>query len=244
MGANHSLLDLPNDILAVEYCKAILSRKSSMAPFPIRRDGSYHAASADPENPSATSLRALMRTGRDWLPYVPEQCRGILESAPLHSLEAGSRAVLGKLRTMTDAQFEALPYGSEGLWRKFMHECRRQNTLEEILTAVKSKRYTRSRLDRMAMCAFLDISRSMLEEEIPYVRVLGFTDRGREILRQHKKSGFFRNAGEETDHPYWQLEQRCTDLYGLFREDMPEAPGMEKKRRVLYRSHPQESESQ
>jgi predicted nucleotidyltransferase len=36
-----------------------------------------------------------------------------------------------------------------------MHACRQENTLEDILTAVKSKRYTRSRLDRMVLCAFL-----------------------------------------------------------------------------------------
>lgn len=40
--------------------------------------------------------------------------------ATLHALEAGERAILARLRTMTEAEFEALPYGSEGLWRKLM----------------------------------------------------------------------------------------------------------------------------
>ena len=68
---------------------------------------------------------------------------------------------------MTDAEFEALPYGSEGLWRKLMHASREKASLEEILTAVKSKRYTRSRLDRMVMCAFLGITRETMAMEIP-----------------------------------------------------------------------------
>jgi hypothetical protein len=136
---------------------------------------------------------------------------------------------------MTDGEFEALPYGSEGLWRKLMHECRRQATLEDILTAVKSKRYTRSRLDRMVMCAFLGITREMLEAPAPYTRVLGFTDRGRKILSAHKKSGAFLNAGEWSDHPYQLLEKRCGDLYGLFCTKGPEAPGAEENRRIVYR---------
>lgn len=234
MGVDASLLDRPNDILAVEYCKAIASQNSPMAPFPIHRPGSYHAQDADPNNPSATALRGLMVSGQDCRSFVPEEAQGCLAQGRLHTLAAGERAILQRLRTMTEAEFAALPYGSEGLWRKLMHESRRQGTLEDILTAVKSKRYTRSRLDRMVMCAFLGITREILEEEIPYVRVLGFTDRGRAILSQVKKDFPFLNPGEKTDHPYWQLEKRCGDLYGLFCVDSPEPPGVEEKRRVIY----------
>ena len=145
----------------------------------------------------------------------------------------GERAVLARLRSMTEADFEALPHGSEGLWRKFMHAVRSETSVEAILTAVKSKRYTRTRLDRMLMCAYLGITREMLEAPAPYVRVLAFNDRGREILRQARESGSFINAGEATGHPYEELEQRCSDLYGLFAED-PQAPGAEKSRRVVY----------
>ena len=142
--------------------------------------------------------------------------------------------MLGKLRTMTDEEFEALPYGSEGLWRKFMHACRRENSLEEILAATKSKRYTRSRLDRMAMCAFLGITKEMLEAQAPYVRVLALNDRGRSVLKVAKQHMTCINPGERFDHPYLALEQRCGDLYGLFCLEGPEAPGAEQRRRVWY----------
>lgn len=235
MGVDASLLSLPNDILAVEYCKAILSQNSPMEPFPIYRGGSYHATSVDVDNPSATAVRNLMLIAHNWRNCIPKECRSILENAPLHSLAAGEKAILYRLRTMTDAEFEALPYGSEGLWRKLMHESRRQNTLEDILTAVKSKRYTRSRLDRMVMCAVLGITEQMLHAPVPYTRVLGFTDRGRDLLSAHKKSGAYLNAGERSDDPYWILEKRCGDLYGLFCIEGPEAPGAEEARRILYR---------
>ena len=234
MGVSSDLLRQPNDILAVEYCKAILAQKSSLIPFPIERSGSYHAEIADAENPSATAVRNLMLIAHNWRSCVPKNVRAVFETAPLHSTAAGERAILSKLRTMTEAEFEALPYGSEGLWRKLMHECRRCATLEEILTAVKSKRYTRSRLDRMVMCAFLGITADLLTAEVPYTRVLAFNNRGREVLSSLKKSGTFLNAGQRSDHPYWELEQRCGDLYGLFCVDSLEAPGAEEKRRVYY----------
>ncbi len=232
MGADAEILSRPNDILAVEYYKAILSQNSPMQPLPIRRDGNYHADVPDSENPSATAVRNLMLENADWTPFVPSP--ELLADAPLHTISAGERAILAKLRTMTDEEFEALPYGSEGLWRKFMHACRSCATLEEIIAATKSKRYTRTRIDRMVMCAFLGISREMLEAPAPYTRVLAFNDTGRAVLKEAKKCATFVNAGESVDHPYWELEKRCGNLYGLFCVNGPEAPGTEENRRVYY----------
>ena len=231
---NGDVLSLPNDILAVEYCKAILSQHSSMDIFPICREGSYHAEDADPENPSATSVRKMLLSSQDWKSFVPFEVRSVFEDASLHSLETGERAVLAKLRTMDEEAFEALPYGSEGLWRKLMHASRSCAALEQIIAATKSKRYTRTRIDRMIMCAFLGISREMLEADVPYTRVLAFNDRGRAILKDAKQKGLYLNAGENIDHPHWDLERRCGDLYGLFRVDGFDAPGQEEKRRIFY----------
>jgi len=235
LGVDSTLLNQPNNILAVEYCKAILSQGCSMKPFPIHREGSYHAEIADSENPSATAVRNLMLIAHNWRSCVPRQVRPVFENAPLHSLAAGERAILAKLRTMTDEDFEALPYGSEGLWRKFMHESREEATLEAIIAATKSKRYTRTRIDRMVMCAFLGITGKMLEEPVPYTRVLAFTDKGREILKPAKKETLFLNAGQRSDHSYWQLEQRCGSLYGLFCMDAPETPDAEATQRIYYK---------
>ncbi len=234
MGVDGNLLNQPNNILGVEYCKAMLSQKTSMQPFPIHRQGSYHAEIADSENPSATAVRNLMHIAHNWRSCVPKEVREIFEQAPLHAIAAGERAILAKLRTLEDAEFEALPYGSEGLWRKFMHACRKEASLEDIIAATKSKRYTRTRIDRMVMCAFLGIARDMLEAEVPYTRVLAFNDRGREILKEAKKEHLFVNAGERVDHPHFSLEQRCGNLYGLFCTDGPEAPGAEEAQRIYY----------
>lgn len=224
----------PNDILAVEYCKAIIAQGSPLIPWPIQRFGDYHDETADGENPSATAVRKLMLHSGMWLDYVPETVRDCFRDANLHTIDAGERAILSRLRTMTDNGFESIPFGSEGLWRKLMHNARRFATLEDVVTATKSKRYTRTRLDRMVMCAFLEISQEMMNSPAPYVRLLAFNDKGRSILRKHKEAFPVVNAGASVADPYWELEKRCGDLYGLFCADNPEPPCLEEHRRVVY----------
>ena len=242
MGLDAAIVREPNDILGIEYCKAILTQGADMDILPIKREGSYHAEIADNDNPSATAVRELMLYRHNWNAFVPRNARAIFEGAPLHTMAAGERAVLYRLRTMTDEAFEALPYGSEGLWRKFMRACREEATLEDIIAATKSKRYTRTRIDRMIMCAFLGIDREMLTAPVPYARVLAFTDRGREILKGAKKTGRYLNTGERAEGGFWELEKRCEDLYGLFRTDGTDAPGAEEKRRIFYLSMDRERE--
>ncbi len=232
MGVDAGILSSPNNILAVEYCKAILGQNAAMEILPIQRSGSYHDTTPDRENPSATAVRNQIVGKQSWLEYIPAPARRCFAQATVHSLSAGERAVLARLRCMNEEDFSALPYGSEGLWRKLMHAVRSEARLEDILTAVKSKRYTRSRLDRMVMCAFLGITREMIESPFPYVRVLAFNDRGREILKKGRESGNFPNIGQLQDHSYQLLENRCDDLYGLFCVDAPEAPGAQRSYRV------------
>ena len=234
MSLDAEILRRPNDILAVEYCKAMLATGTAMRPLPIVREGSYHAETPDAENPSATALRKLICEGGDWKSYVPECTGPVFENALVHTMEAGQRAVLSRLRTMTDGEFEALPYGSEGLWRKFMHACRKESDLSAITAATKSKRYTATRIDRMVMCAYLGITSDMLNTPAPYVRALAFNDRGRSILKRIRPHIPCINAGEVPSSPYFALEKRCADLYGLFRTDGISAPGAEEKQRIYY----------
>lgn len=230
MGVGASLV-LPNDILGIEYCKAILDQNASLAVFPIHRPGSYHAETIDYVNPSASAIRKQIVNGGSWHEAVPDMANALFASARTHTLEAGERAILCKLRLMSESDFEALPFGSEGLWRKLMKASHSCASLEEIKAQTKSKRYTRTRIDRMVMCAFLGITEDILNQSPSYTRILGFSDSGRKLLRGKEA---FRNAGEAVNDPYWTLEQACGDLYGLFSTALPEPPGMEQRRRIIY----------
>lgn len=235
LGLDGSLLSKPNNILALEYCKAIVSQNCKMKPAPMDRPGDYNDTVADPKNPSATSLRSRILQQQDWLSFIPKSAVSHFIDAAVHDISFGERAILAKLRTMTDQEFEALPYGSEGLWRKLMKNARQLGSLEEILTATKSKRYTRTRLDRMVMCAFLGLTQAELSSPAPYVRVLALNDKGRKILTCARQNGLFLNIGEKSNHPYESIERRCDDLYGLFCSGRPEASGLTADRRIYYR---------
>ncbi len=232
LGLRTDCLQTPNSNLAVEYCKAIISRGLSMQLLPLLRTGDYHDTTARADAPSATALRSLIVQGLAWDAYTPPAAAGIFAGAPVHTLQNGEQAILAKLRSMQEDEFAALPYGSEGLWRKLMHASRRACTLAEIISEVKSRRYTRTRLDRMILCAFLGITEATLIEPVPYVRVLGFNERGRRTLRAHRESSILQNIGQNIAHPYQELERRTTALYGLFC-DTPEPPDRERGYRVV-----------
>lgn len=231
MGEDGSVLETPNAILAVEYCKALLRRNSAIQPLLIHREGDYHGGT-DPDAPSASFLR----TQTDWHGYVPEDALACFAGVPRHSVAAGQRAWLTRLRSMEEAEFERLPFGSEGLWRKVLSACRTEPTLEAIVQAAKSKRYTRTRLMRLLLCACLGITEEMLMQPAPYVRVLAVNGRGQRVLRQAKQGGelpLLHTGQRAPDCAYAALERRAADLFPLFCETEEFYVNLERKARVF-----------
>ena len=217
LGQDGQLLTRPNDILAFEYCRAILTQNSPMHPLAVPRPGDYHADTPDAEHPSATAVRRLILSGSGWRQYVPAACT--YENAVPHALLWGEKAMLARLRGMEQADWAQAAHGSEGLWSKVWKAVQAQPDYERILEASKSKRYPRTRLQRLLLCAYLDIDAQALLCEAPYVRVLAFDEMGRAVLRQAKKTGGLPlvNAGQTPpDTAYGALERRCAALYGLF----------------------------
>ena len=235
LGQDGQLLMKPNDILAFEYCRALLTQNSPMRPLAILRPGDYHAYTPDAENPSATAVRRLILSGGDWRRYVPAEC--LYEEAAPHALIWGERAMLARLRGLEKQDWARAAHGSEGLWSKVWRAVQTQPDYEHILEAAKSKRYPRTRLQRLLLCAYFGIDAGQLAEVPPYVRALAFDERGQTLLRQAKKRGeiCLVNAGQRPpDLPYYAMECRAADLYTLFG-----APGtcccagMEQKYRIF-----------
>ena len=216
-----ALLTSPNDILAAEYCKALFERRSRIRPLAVRREGGYHDETPDAENPSATAVRASLLRGESWRQLVPEAAAAVYDGAARYTLASGERAVLARLRGMPEAEWAQLPFGSEGLWSKLRRAVQTEHSVEDILCTAKSKRYPRTRLQRMLMCGYLGITQADLARPRTYVRVLAFDERGRALLRRMRQSAAICviNAGERpADAAYYALECRCAALYGLFAE--------------------------
>ena len=127
---------------------------------------------------------------------MPEAC--CYKDAAPHALGWGERAMLARLRGLEKQDWARAAHGSEGLWSKVWRAVQTQPDYESILAAAKSKRYPRTRLQRLLLCAYLGISEETLRQTPPYVRVLAFDERGQTVLRQAKKSGgcMLVNAGQ------------------------------------------------
>ena len=235
LGQDGQLLMKPNDILAFEYCRALLTQNSPMRPRAVLRPGDDHERTPDPQNPSATAVRNTMLAGGSWRQLVPEAC--CYKDAAPHALIWGERAMLARLRGLEKQDWARAAHGSEGLWSKVWRAVQTQPDYEHILEAAKSKRYPRTRLQRLLLCAYLGIDAGQLAEVPPYVRALAFDEQGQTLLRQAKKRGeiCLVNAGQRPpDLPYYAMECRAADLYTLFG-----APGtcccagMEQKYRIF-----------
>lgn len=251
MGLDGELLELPNNALGVEYLRAIRQVGGTMVPFTFQRDRSI---------PSAGELRSLLtakRISNDCgIHYnskridaeqlnnaVPDAMRSIPVSAlykkeMMHTMECGEKAMRAVLRSLPDAAFERMAFESEGIYSKVRKACRRECSVENIIMACKSRRFAYSRLRRTLMCLFLGLSEQDMQRELPYLRVLAFNDRGRQVLSMaRKKSRIPMVAGavprDEQSLAYFQLEQRAADLYTLFG-----VPGSEERFHMLKSARP------
>ena len=230
------LLDGPNNILAVEYCKALLRLSSRIQPLPLARAGSY-THSLDPENPAAAQVRQLLAAGSaDWQALLPPQAAELFAHAPQYRAEYGQRAMLAVLRQLSEDRWAAAPHGGEGLYHRVRTAVCTQPDLAGVLSAAASGRYPTARVRRLMLCAFLGVSD--LSAPLTHARVLAFNARGRELLHQAKKAGTLPliHAGEPApDGSLWALEQQAADLYALFGDDLSRCPpGSARQDRVYY----------
>ena len=184
LGGDGSLLSKPNNILAVEYCKALAAQGSSIKPLALKRDGDYHREESI-ENPSAEYLRA----SEDWEGFVPEEALALYRGQAKYRLEYGERAMLSRLRLLTKEDTEKLPYASEGLWNKLLRAIREGKDLNGIMEAAKSKRYPYTRLSRMLLLACLGLRAEDMKKEAEFVRVLAFGEKARPLLRKLSDEG-------------------------------------------------------
>ncbi|MEL4106221.1 nucleotidyltransferase family protein [Oscillospiraceae bacterium WX1] len=189
-GEKACLLETPNNILGIEYIKALKTLGASMLPVTVRRLGAAHDS---PGNESASALRAQMRAGKEIWPFIPE------EAGRLYRAEIAARrgpvfmagietALLARLRMLKPDDFAALPDASEGLERRLMRAALTAPTLEALYGMTKTKRYALSRLRRMVMCAALGLTASESRAMPCFARVLALNKTGMAVLHHIKET--------------------------------------------------------
>ena len=208
----------PNDNLGVEYLRALPPGMGALA---VPRMGVPHdGAEGAGGFASASAIRGWLRQGQSARaePFLPEPWQG-----DIASMAWIERAVLSRLRSMTLEEAQRLPDSGEGLARRLLDAAREAEDLEGLYRLVKTKRYAHARVRRLALWAFLGLEAADRPAELPYLRVLGLTGRGRAVLREMgrrsqvpvvAKPAHVRRLGPEAQ-ALFALEDRCTALYGL-----------------------------
>ncbi len=232
------VLSRPNDILAVEYAKALSREGSEVHLVPILRQGAGHDQDGG-EYPSAGSIRRMIQEGRraEALAAMAPAMREIYEAeeargrAPVFAAGA-ERAILAQLRRMGEADFLALDAGGEGLGNRLAAAAREAASLEEVLDRAKTKRYAYSRLRRLALWAYLGLRPETLPARVPYLRPLAMNQRGRALLAEARRRGALPILTKPADvrrltpeaQAVFRREVLATDLYTLAFPGDP-APG-------------------
>lgn len=219
------VLSRPNDNLGVEYLRAASALGWSPQVLAVPRQGAGHDAPRPAEGfASASILREWIAAGRRDLAdcFLPAPWPEELEPASLSHLE---RALLARVRSLSQAEWALLPDSGveEGLPARLVQAGGRALSVEEFLTLAKTKRYSHARLRRLLLWAFLGLTAADRPAAPPYLRVLGFTPRGQELLRAMKGAASLPILtkpahARSLDGPgrrLFHLEARCTDLYGL-----------------------------
>ena len=175
-----SLLSSPNDILGVEYIRALNGLGCAINPIAVLRTGPGHD-SPEPAGgiASASAIRNMLLCGHTPGGLLPERVLAQIMQATEagdapRTMENLSREALFALRRMTKEQLAALPDVREGLENTLYSACRRHGNIADMLAATKSRRYTMARLKRICMCALLGIYGDPMDKlDGLYIRVLG-----------------------------------------------------------------------
>lgn len=186
------LLD-SNNILAIEYLKALQYLNSDINAIAIKRKGAtYNSLEIVDNIASATAIREKIFKNEfeSISSLMPEKCYELMDQEIINgklpmALKDFEEEILYNFRKYTAEELSTLSDVTEGLENTLKKCSNEKYTLEEFIDAVKSKRYTKTRIQRLAINTLLDIKKLDVEcykHNLQYIRVLGFTKTGEKLL--------------------------------------------------------------
>lgn len=190
-----NILNSPNNILAIEYLKALKLQKSNIKPIMVKRKKVYYNDERIVDDfASATAIRKLIkrREYEELSKVVPRSTykllsRQIRDGNTVLDLSKFEKEIIYSLRRMSVKDIENLPDVSEGLENLIKSSADNCNDLNRLIANIKSKRYTQTRIQRILLYSLLGIDKRLMMESkkvVPYARVLGFTNKGKELISE------------------------------------------------------------
>jgi len=228
--SRNSAITMPNDILATEYLRALRRLGAEMKVVPVKRIGSGHTGEK-----SAMFIRKLLAEGD--IPKAQELMPPEAANIMQREIENGKgpvllkdfdKIILADLRRLGTEGLAERPFVSEGLEYKIYKSACQCSTFEEVVSECTSKRYTSSRIRRIALASTLGILRKNLRETAPYIRVLGMRRDCGELMDKLQtkacvpvitsKAKFIKQTEfdiTDSAKEFLKIENNAADLYSL-----------------------------
>lgn len=189
------VLSSPNNILGIEYLKALKKYNSNIEPICVKRlESDYNSTSFSSDIASATAIRSLTKNKSFEIikTLLPSDSYSILlenirDGHIVEDLNVFEKEIIYILRKMSVEEIANLPDVSEGLEFAIKNAADSCNSVVEFLNKIKSKRYTFTRFQRVLLYALLGITKKDMEiskNVLPYVRVLGFNENGKKLISE------------------------------------------------------------
>ena len=180
----------PNNILGIEYLRALQTTSSQMHAFTISRLGAdYHSTDISGHIASATGIRKLISEGGNVDGLLPTVCSELLQAALDEGFRSDPERIFTALQTLLLQEVESLRgiyHVADGLEQRLVDAAMTATSYAELADAVKSRQWTLTRIQRLLTYVLLQVSneemRGFLQQGPMYLRLLGATSKGREVL--------------------------------------------------------------
>lgn len=188
-----NVLSSPNNILAIEYLKALKKLRSHISPISIKRkNAGYNDLEITNNFASATAIRKKIIDNKPagLSKLMPANSYRILYNSIqkghfVKDITSFEKEILYVLRKMSIKEIANLPDVSEGLEHSIKNTANSCNTIEEFMNIIKTKRYTNTRIQRILLYALLGITKDDMKNSAkvqPYIRVLGMNKKGKDLI--------------------------------------------------------------
>lgn len=210
---NNVILSSPNDILAIEYIRAMEEFNSDFDICVIKRKGAAHDSDKHSDGiASASEIRSKIYENHNVSDFLP------CSDFPVYSPSRLDTALIAKLRCCGAEYLREINDVSEGIENRFIKAVAECDTADELCMAVKSKRYTLSRIRRIAWSALLGITKEKAFAPPSYIRVLGMNNKGMTLLKQMKTKAALPVITKPADYPgndTYYLNNLAEDIFVL-----------------------------
>ena len=174
-------LNSPNDLLGVSYIKSILKNNYSIEPITLKRTNDYHDNDLNDSIVSASNIREKLNKNIDITKYIPE--------GNIVNINYDLFFQLLKYKILSDDNLNKYLTVDEGIDKKLKKVINEVNSIDELINAIKTKRYTYNRLMRMFIHILIGLTKEDRNKIInpEYIRLLGFSEDGSIYLNSIKK---------------------------------------------------------